>query len=210
MVVAIIGLSGSTSWLLAGIHFPAMAEIASPRIIVLASAGGQVLPHAGGLRLAPVAAKDMPANLINAVVSIEDRRFYRHGAIDFLSVLRAFRQNIEAGRIVAGGSTITQQLVKTDFVGPERTYRRKIREAVISIWLEHHLTKNQILTSYLNSVYLGSGATGFPAAAKLYFGKNVADLNLAEAVMLAGMINAPEQDDPLHDPTPRAGVLQLF
>ncbi|MET4292351.1 penicillin-binding protein 1A [Bradyrhizobium sp. LB8.2] len=199
MVVAIVGLTGSASWLLAGFHFPAVAEITSPRVIVLASSSGQIVPHAGELRLAPVAAKDMPANLINAVLSIEDRRFYRHGPLDLSSVLRALRQNIEARRIVAGGSTITQQLVKTNFLGPERTYRRKIREAIISTWLEHHLTKDQILTSYLNSVYLGSGATGFPAAAKLYFGKSAVDLNLAEAAMLAGMINAPEQDDPFHD-----------
>jgi len=199
MVVAIVGLSASAAWLLAGLRFPALAEIVSPRVIVLTSADGQILPHAGELRLAPVAAKNMPANVVNAVLSIEDRRFYRHGAIDALSVLRAFWQNLAAGRIVAGGSTITQQLVKTNFLGPQRTWRRKLREAVISIWLEHHLTKDQILTGYLNSVYLGSGATGLPAAARLYFGKNVADLSLAEGAMLAGMINAPEQDDPFHD-----------
>ena len=141
----------------------------------------------------------MPADVVNAVLSIEDRQFYQHGAIDFPSVLRALRQNIEAGEIVAGGSTITQQLVKILFLGPERTYTRKLREAAISIWIEHHLTKDDILTSYLNNVYLGSGATGFPAAAKLYFGKKVADLSLPEAAMLAGMINAPGQDDPFHD-----------
>ncbi|HUN98400.1 MAG TPA: transglycosylase domain-containing protein, partial [Bradyrhizobium sp.] len=197
MFMTLVGLFGAISWLLTGIRFPPLAEITSPRVIVLTSADGELLPHAGELRLAPVAAKDMPANVINAVLSIEDRRFYRHGALDFLSVLRALGQNLEAHRIVAGGSTITQQLVKTNFLGPERTYRRKIREAIISIWLERHLSKNQILTSYLNSVYLGSGTTGFPAAARLYFGKNVADLNLGEAAMLAGMINAPEQDDPL-------------
>ena len=85
------------------------------------------------------------------------------------------------------------------FLSPERTYKRKIQEAAISIWVEHHLTKSEILTSYLNNVYLGSGATGLPAAAKLYFGKKVADLSLPEAGMLAGMINAPGQDDPFHD-----------
>jgi 1A family penicillin-binding protein len=195
----IASLAGSMSWFLTSVRFPALAEITAPRIIVLASADGHIVPHAGEMRLTPIAAKDMPASLIDAVLSIEDRRFYRHGALDFLSVLRAFRQNVEAGRVVAGGSTITQQLVKTNFLGPERTYRRKIREAAISIWLERQLTKDQIFTSYLNSVYLGSGTRGFPAAAEFYFGKNVADLNLAEAAMLAGMINAPEHDDPLHD-----------
>ena len=199
MVAAIVVLTGSVAFVLAGVRFPTLTEITSPRLIVLTSADGHVLPHAGESRLVPVAAKDMPPNLVNAVLSIEDRRFYRHGALDFRSMLRAFGQNMEAGRIVAGGSTITQQLVKTDLLDPERTYRRKIREAVISIWLEHLLTKDQILTAYLNSVYLGSGARGFPAAAQLYFGRTPSQLNLAEAAMLAGMINAPAQNNPLHD-----------
>ena len=79
------------------------------------------------------------------------------------------RQNIKAGKIIAGGSTITQQFVKILFLGPERTYDRKVQEAAIAIWLEHHVTKDEILTSYLNNVYLGSGAVGFPAAAKRLF-----------------------------------------
>ncbi|MGA7803001.1 PBP1A family penicillin-binding protein [Bradyrhizobium sp.] len=199
MVAAIFLLAGTTSWFLYGIHLPSMAEITSRRVIVLKSADGQDLLPRGNLRLAPVEAQDMPAVVVDAVLSIEDRRFYRHGGVDFPSMLRAFRQDIEAHRTVAGGSTITQQLVKTLFLGPERTYRRKIQEAVIAIWIEHHLTKDEILTSYLNNVYLGSGATGFPAAAKLYFDKSVADLTVPEAAMLAGMINAPEQDDPFHD-----------
>jgi 1A family penicillin-binding protein len=197
-VLTIMGLAGSVSWLVASVRFPTVAEIISPRVIELVSADGQVVRHAGELRLAPVAAKDMPAQVVDAVLSIEDRRFYDRGAVDFRSMLRALGRNLTAGRIVAGGSTITQQLVKTDLLDPERTYQRKIREAAIAIWLEHHLSKDQILTAYLNSVYLGSGATGFPAAAKLYFNKSVADLNLAEAAMLAGLINAPENDNPLH------------
>ncbi len=199
MAGAIFLLSGTTSWFLYGIHFPSASEVTSRRVIVLKSADGQDLMHKGNLRLAPVEAKDMPGAVINAVLSIEDRRFYQHGGIDLRSVLRALRQNIDAGKTVAGGSTITQQLVKTLFLGPERTYRRKLQEAAIAIWIEHHLTKNEILTSYLNNVYLGSGTTGFPAAAKLYFDKKVADLSLPESAMLSGMINAPEQDDPLHD-----------
>ncbi len=190
---------GILTWLLAGIHFPSTAEVTSRRVIVLQSADGQDLQRKGRLTLAPVAAKDMPADVVNAVLSIEDRHFYRHGAVDFRSVLRALKDNMDAGKVVAGGSTITQQLVKMLFVGPERTYLRKIREAAIAFWIEHHLSKDQILTSYLNNVYLGSGATGFPAAAKLYFNKNVGELQLPQAAMLAGMINAPGQDDPLVD-----------
>jgi len=199
-VSAIFILSGAVLGVLAGFHFPSVNEVTSRRVIVLKSADGRDLFHRRQLQLAPVAAKDMPPDVINAVLSIEDRHFYQHGALDFPSMLRALKQNIEAGKIVAGGSTITQQLVKTLFLGPERTYRRKIQEAAIAIWLERHLTKDEILTSYLNNVYLGSGATGFPAAAKVYFDKDVGDLTVPEAAMLAGMINAPSQDDPFRDP----------
>ncbi len=196
---AILLLAGAASGFLYDVHFPSAAEVTSRRVIVLKSADGQDLRQNGNLRLAPVEVRDMPAVVVNAVLSIEDRRFYRHGGVDPLSALRALRQNIEGGKIVAGGSTITQQLVKILFLSPQRTYRRKAQEAAIAIWIEHHLTKNEILTSYLNNVYLGSGATGFPAAAKFYFDKKVADLSLPEAAMLAGMINAPAQDDPLHN-----------
>lgn len=198
-MVAIVVASGTVSWLLAGV-LPSASEVTSRRVIEMTAADGHDLFRRGQLKLAPVAAQDMPANVINAVLSIEDRRFYQHGGFDFLSTLRAVRQNYQAGRVVAGGSTITQQLVKILFLTPERTYSRKLQEAAISLWLEHHLSKDQILTGYLNNVYLGSGAVGFPAAAKLYFGKKVADLTLPEAALLAGMINAPGQDDPFHDP----------
>ncbi|MDE2285713.1 MAG: PBP1A family penicillin-binding protein [Hyphomicrobiales bacterium] len=186
-------------WALDGIAFPSAAEVTSQRVIALEAADGQALLPKGLLQLPPIPAAAMPATVTNAVLSIEDRRFYQRGAIDLLSVLRAVVQNFEAGRVVSGASTITQQLAKTLYLQPARTYRRKIREAALAIWLESHLTKNQILTTYLNNVYLGSGATGFPAAAKLYFGKKVADLSLPEAAMLAGMINAPGEDDPLRN-----------
>ena len=199
LAAIVVGLGGVVAWFLVGIQVPSTAAVTSPRIVVLQSADGQTLLHAGSLQLAQVDAKDMPSDVVNAVVSIEDRRFFLHGGVDWLSILRAFKKNIEVGRIVGGGSTITQQLAKNVFLGSERTYRRKLREAATAIWLERHLTKDQILTGYLNSVYLGSGAVGFPAAAKLYFGKKVADLSLPEAAMLAGLINAPSRNDPFHD-----------
>ena len=197
-LVLIVSASIATGFLVA-FPWPTAAEVTSRRVIVMTSADGHDLFRNGNLQLAPVAATDMPANVIDAVLSIEDRRFYRHYGVDPLSMVRAFRANSEAGRVVAGGSTITQQLVKILFLGPQRTYKRKLQEAAISLWIEHLLTKDEILTSYLNNVYLGSGAVGFPAAAKLYFGKTVGRLSLAEAAMLAGMINAPSHDDPFHD-----------
>jgi 1A family penicillin-binding protein len=199
-LLSVIGfLAGATAWILLGVHLPSDDEVTARRVIVLKSAEGQDLFQRGRLRLPAVDVKDMPTDLVNAVLSIEDRHFYEHGPIDLRSIARALKDNITAGRTVAGGSTITQQLVKVLFLSPERTYARKVREAVIALWIEHRLSKDEILTSYLNNVYLGSGATGLPAAAKLYFGKKMQDLSLPEAAMLAGMINAPSQDDPLHD-----------
>src|SRR5579859_1855463 len=192
-------LAGLWLWALHGITLPTEAQAASQRVIALQAADGQALRPKGRLQLSPIPAGAMPATVVNAVLSIEDRRFYERGPIDVRSILRALVDNLQAGHVVAGGSTITQQLAKNLYLSPDRTYKRKVREAVLAIWLERHLTKNQILTSYLNNIYLGSGATGFPAAAKLYFGRAVADLNLPEAAMLAGLINAPGKEDPLHN-----------
>jgi penicillin-binding protein 1A len=186
-------------WILWDIHFPSAKSAAAQPVVILHAADDQPLVGQSAFRLAPVDAKQMPPNVLNAVLSIEDRGFFQHGAIDLTSVVRAFIDDLRAGKIVAGGSTITQQLVKMRFLGPQRTYRRKFEEAAIAIWLQFHMTKDQILTSYLNDVYLGSGAIGFPAAAKLYFDKNLAQLSLPEAAMLAGMVNAPTRDDPLTD-----------
>jgi penicillin-binding protein 1A len=187
-------------WVLYGLHFPSVPEVTRPRAVVLQTADGQPLFHQGAFQLAPVAAKDLPPDVVNAVISIEDRRFYQHGAIDFYAIARALKQNFDAGNVVAGGSTITQQLVKVLLLSPQRTYRRKFQEAAIAIWLDHHLSKDEILTTYLNNVYLGAGAIGLPAAAKIYFDKDVHDLRLSEAAMLAGLIHAPSETDPLRNP----------
>ena len=140
-------------------------------------------------------------HVVNAVLSIEDRRFYQHWGIDWFGIARASARNYWAGTIVEGGSSITQQLAKLRIVGRERTFGRKLREAFGATWLEMRLSKDEILTRYLNSVYLGGGAQGFPAGAKLYFNKNLADVTLSEAAMLAGLIKAPSRFNPLHNPT---------
>jgi penicillin-binding protein 1A len=146
IVIVLLIAAGATAlgWNLRGVRFPNPAEVTARRVIVLQSANGRYLPAGGLVQLPPVAAQDMGKNVVDAVLSIEDRHFYRHGAIDPWSILRAAKQNFEAGEIVGGGSTITQQLVKMLFLGSERTYQRKIREAAIAIWLEHELSKNQI------------------------------------------------------------------
>ena len=139
----------------------------------------------------------MPDHLIKAVLATEDRRFYEHFGIDFLGTFRAMVTNAQAGGVVQGGSTITQQLAKNLFLSNERTYTRKINEAFFAGWLEAHLTKNQILKLYLDRMYLGAGVYGVDAAAEYYFGKSVRDVTLSESAMIAGMLKAPVKYSPL-------------
>ena len=131
-----------------------------------------------------------------AFVAAEDNRFFEHHGIDPLGIVRAAFANLKAGRVVQGGSTITQQVAKLMLVGNERNVFRKIREAILAHKIEARLTKDQILGIYLNHVYLGHGAYGVQAAAEVYFGKDAKDLTIAEAAMLGGLPKAPTEDSP--------------
>ena len=139
----------------------------------------------------------IPAMVRNAFLAAEDDGFYRHGGIDFVSVGRAFLSNLAAGQKVQGGSTITQQVVKQILLSPQKSYERKIKEMILALRLERQLTKDQILWLYLNNLYLGSGVYGVGAAAREYFGKNVEQLTLAEAALLAGLPQAPSRYSPV-------------
>lgn len=147
--------------------------------------------------LVPV--ESLPNVLKQAFVAAEDNRFYQHGGIDYLGILRAAWANARAGHVVQGGSTITQQVAKLLLVGKERSLARKVREAVLAHRIEKQLGKDQILGIYLNHVYLGHGAYGVAAAAQTYFGKDVRALTAAEAAMLAGLPKAPGRATPFHD-----------
>jgi penicillin-binding protein 1A len=138
--------------------------------------------------------------LRNAVLAVEDARFFSHKGVDLRAVARALRRNAEAGAVKEGGSTITQQYVKNVLLDPKRTVHRKLREAVLAVELERRLTKESILEGYLNRIYFGDGAYGVQAAAKLYFGKAAAGLSLPESALLAGLIQAPERYDPFAQP----------
>jgi penicillin-binding protein 1A len=140
---------------------------------------------------------EMPDHLIKAVLATEDRRFYEHFGIDFLGTFRALLTNARAGGVVQGGSTISQQLAKNLFLSNERTIERKINEAFLALWLETHLSKNEILKLYLDRAYLGGGAFGVTGAARYYFGKSIRDVTLPEAAMLAGLFKAPSKFSPL-------------
>src|SRR5882672_9597696 len=147
---------------------------------------------------------EIPKNLVNAVLAAEDARFYRHAGIDPLAVLRAAFTNVKSGRIVQGGSTITQQTVKNLYFGQERTWWRKAREALMSVILDARYPKDRILEVYLNEVYLGQRGSvaicGVQAASRYFFGRNVSDLSLAEAATLAGMIRNPGGYNPFTHP----------
>ncbi|MCS5643682.1 MAG: transglycosylase domain-containing protein, partial [Dehalococcoidia bacterium] len=173
-------------------------EFRSPGITFLAS-DGTVLGNSGPVHAVPVALNQLPVALPHAVLATEDRRFYEHGGADLLGIARAAIRNVLAGRVVQGGSTITQQLAKNLFLTPEKTFRRKFRELLLAFWLEHKFTKDQLLTIYLNRVYLGAGVYGVEAASLRYFGKTARHLSLAESAMIAGLLKAPSRYAPTGD-----------
>jgi penicillin-binding protein 1A len=137
--------------------------------------------------------------LPKAVIAVEDRRFHQQPGIDPNGIGRALVRNLQAGRVVQGGSTISQQLAKLVFLTPERSVVRKFKEALYTLWIEARFDKEEIIEIYLNRVYLGSGAYGVDAAARRYFAKAASDLSLAEAAMLAGLIRAPSRYAPTRD-----------
>jgi penicillin-binding protein 1A len=155
--------------------------------------------HAGENRVVVPFAK-IPEDVRNAVVAVEDRRFYQHRGIDVKAMIRAAYADVSAGHIVEGGSTITQQYVKNTIVGNEQTLGRKIHEAQLALELEQRYTKDQILTKYLNTVYFGEGAYGIQAAAQTFFSKQAKDLTLKDAALLAGLISSPADFDPAVHP----------
>ena len=142
----------------------------------------------------------IPNHLIQAFIAGEDARFFQHKGLDYLAILRALFKNIFSGEIVQGGSTITQQVVKSLLLSPEKSFARKIREAILAYKIERYLTKEEILFLYLNQIYLGHGAYGIAAAAENYFGKTIEELTIAESALLAGLPQAPSKNSPYHHP----------
>jgi penicillin-binding protein 1A len=159
------------------------------------SEGNSIAQLSGGVDRINVNYEDLPPTLIQAVLSAEDRTFYDHGAVDPAGIVRALWTNFRAGGVSQGGSTITQQYVKNVYLSQERTVTRKIKEAALAVKVERELSKQDILTRYLNTIYFGRGAYGVEAASLAYFRKNVQDLTLAECAYLAGLIRAPETAD---------------
>ncbi len=177
------------------------ANYDTSRTSVVYAADGSVLAEWHGEQdrtIVPMEA--VPQVLRDAVVSIEDERFYEHGGVDLRSVIRAAGVNAGAGEVRQGGSTITQQLVKLLFTDGERTFGRKVREVLLAYQLESEADKDRVLEAYLNVAYFGNGAYGVQTASRRYFGKPVSEIELTEAALLAGVIRAPGRYSPIGDP----------
>ena len=170
--------------------------------VILAADGTPILTLHAEQNRVNVAYEDIPPGLVDAVIAIEDERFWHHHGVDFRAIMRAVQVNASSGEVSQGGSTITQQLVKQLLLTSEQTLDRKVAEAALAWQFEQRYTKERILELYLNTIYFGSGAYGVAAAAREYFGKPLDQLTVAESAMLAGLIQSPSDFDPHADPAP--------
>ena len=202
-VLAIWGLIGAGGvFLYYGSQLPHIEHLAIPKRppnIAVLGRDGTLLANRGDTGGAAIRLSELPPFLPKAFIAIEDRRFYSHWGVDPVGVLRALVNNLAGRGVMQGGSTLTQQLAKNLFLTQERTFSRKIQEAILALWLEHKYSKDQILELYLNRVYFGSGAYGVDAAAQKYFGRSARDVTLPEAAMLAGLMKAPSKLAPNHN-----------
>jgi len=164
------------------------------------TAEGTLIAEFGEERRIPVTVAQVPPRLLQAVLAAEDDSFYVHQGVDFLGILRAAINNFRRGGTHEGASTITMQVARNYFLSPEKTYTRKIKEILLAFKIEREFNKNQILELYLNKIFLGNRAYGFAAASQIYFGKDMADLTLAEAALLAGLPKAPSRYNPISNP----------
>ena len=198
---ALIAGIGVLVWI--GIHLPPIQSLEIPKrppSVLILGDNGATLATRGDMGGAAVPIGELPDYVPNAFIAIEDRRFYSHRGVDPLGITRALVADVLHRGTAQGGSTITQQLAKNLFLTQERTVTRKLQEIVLALWLEHKCSKRQILELYLNRVYFGAGAYGIEGASQRYFGKSARQLTLAEAAMLAGLVQAPSRLAPNHNP----------
>jgi len=200
-VWGIIAVAGVVAYY--GMQLPATDTWAipdRPANIRIIAADGRLISNRGKMGGEAVAIHELPHYVPNAVIAIEDRRFYDHPGFDPIGITRAFVNNIAKGRITGGGSTITQQLAKNLFLTPDQNYGRKIQEVLLAIWLEQNYSKPELIELYLNRVYFGAGTYGIEAATQRYFGKSARNLALGEAAILAGVLKAPSRLAPNKNP----------
>src|SRR5205085_12309190 len=199
-VLFLFGLLGATAiggiaYVIAQVPLPKDTPLAQTTILTDAKGNQLAVLHGDENRL-PVKLNEVPKVLQDAVIAAEDRKFFSHSGVDPVGIIRATWADVRHHAKVQGGSSITQQYVKNTYVGHERTFMRKVKEAVIAMKLERKYNKRQILERYLNTIYFGRGAYGVQAAAQAYFGKDVQQLGLPESALLAGLIRGPEEADP--------------
>ncbi|WP_445191152.1 transglycosylase domain-containing protein [Sphingomonas sp. Tas61C01] len=193
VAAGIVLLVIAIAWLAITAPLSKSLEPPTPPSITLTADDGTPIARRGAIIGAPVDAAKLPRHVTEAFLAIEDRRFYSHWGIDPRGIARAAVSNVGSGGVRQGGSTITQQLAKNAFLDSDRTAARKIREMLISFWLEAWLTKDQILSRYLSNVYFGDNVYGLSAASKHYFGRTPQTLNIGQAAMLAGLVKAPSR-----------------
>ncbi|MGH2684075.1 MAG: transglycosylase domain-containing protein, partial [Actinomycetota bacterium] len=210
-------------WVVAGACLAAATAALAPQAIAVFTAGRSTIPNidldplaqnsrvydsAGNLMAvlhaeenrSPVTLDQVPDDVITTILAVEDEDFYSHGGVNLTATMRALLTNIDSGELRQGGSTITQQVVKNSLLSPKKDVNRKVKEAVLALRLEDEMEKDEILQRYVNTVYLGNGAYGMQAAGELYFGKDVEELTLADAALLAGLISNPSTYDPFTQP----------
>ena len=215
-LIFLLMLSGTVA--IVGIYFylcedlpkiSTLADYRPPLITTVFSDDNRKIAEFYKERRIVVPLSSLPIMVTEAFIAAEDARFFIHKGIDFFSIVRALFKNIEAGTIVQGGSTITQQVTKSFFLTPERSYMRKIKEAILAYRIDKKFKKEEILFLYLNQIYLGHGAYGVEAASENYFGKSATELNLAECSILAGLPQAPSRYSPFRYPE-RAKQRQIY
>ncbi len=193
----ILFLSIAVTWSLLNLPETESIQISRQPSITFLDKQGRIIASYGDIYGQTIQFKNLPKNLINAVIVTEDQSFFSHFGVDPKGIARAVYVNLKAGKIVQGGSTITQQLAKNLFLTPERSFTRKLHELILSFWLEMRFSKEQILSIYLNRVYLGSGTYGVQAASEKYFNKKVEELNLYECALIASLLKAPSRYNPI-------------
>ena len=193
----VLFLSIAVTWSLLNLPETESIKISRQPSITFLDKQGRIIASYGDIYGQSIQYSDLPKNLINAVIVTEDKRFFFHPGVDLKGIARAAYVNLKARRIVQGGSTITQQLAKNLFLTPERSFTRKLHELILSFWLEMRFSKEQLLSIYLNRVYLGSGTYGVQAASEKYFNKKVEELNLYECALIASLLKAPSKYNPI-------------
>jgi penicillin-binding protein 2A len=198
LFISIVVIVAAASWYIKNLDI-AKLEHPLPQPTYIYDRNGQLASQVSSSQIVPVSLHDVPEHVRNAMIAVEDRRFYKHAGVDIWAIMRSLFKDVMAGEIVQGGSTITQQLAKNMFLSSERTLSRKLKEAAIAIKIDFVYSKDQILEMYLNQIYMGEGSWGVQDAANVYFGKKVEQLSLSESALLAALPKAPSRYSPFQN-----------